>query len=245
LEASGLSPHTVSAYLVVVRLFFEWAEKVHLFPNVARDIKGGKTPRGHCRDCLTVTQVRKLLDGAERSTLRGKRDFAILNLLVRTGLRTIEIVRADLGDIRSDSGEVFLWIRGKGRDAKDEFVVLTHVSADPINEYLAVRGPVENSAPLFASIGGRNRNGRLTTRSVRRSVKDCFRRVGINSRRLTTHSLRHTAITLALLGGASVQEVQLLARHSSINTTMLYAHNLNRVANAPERRIDAMLDAGV
>ena len=63
----------------------------------------------------------------------------------------------------------------------------------------------------------------------------------LDSSRLTAHSLRHTAVTLALMGGATIQEARLLARHSSINTTLIYAHNINRVAQAPERKIDALL----
>ena len=83
--------------------------------------------------------------------------------------------------------------------------------------------------------------GRLTTRSISRIVKDNLRKAGIDSDRITAHSLRHTAVTLSLLGGATIQEAQSMARHKNINTTLIYAHNINRIKHAPERVIDTML----
>jgi len=237
----GLSSLTLSAYLVTVRKFFEWAEGMKFYPNIARGIKGAKRSRGFKKDSLTVPQIKNLLSNIDRTTAQGKRDFAILNLLVRTGLRTIEVSRANIEDIRQESGEAILWIQGKGRDNKDEFVLLTEESLSPIREYLNTRGMAKNQEPLFVSTSNNNRGERLTTRTLSGIVKEHLREVGLNSGRLTAHSLRHTAITLSLLGGASIQEAQALGRHSNINTTLIYAHNINRVKNAPERRIDALL----
>jgi len=241
LRSMGLSSLTLSAYLVTVRKFFEWAEGMKFYPNIARGIKGAKRSRGFKKDSLTVPQIKNLLSNIDRTTAQGKRDFAILNLLVRTGLRTIEVSRANIEDIRQESGEAILWIQGKGRDNKDEFVLLTEESLSPIREYLNTRGMAKNQEPLFVSTSNNNRGERLTTRTLSGIVKEHLREVGLNSGRLTAHSLRHTAITLSLLGGASIQEAQALGRHSNINTTLIYAHNINRVKNAPERRIDALL----
>ena len=241
LEARGLSSYTLSNYLVATRCFFEWAEGMKLYPNVARGVRGAKRPRGFKKDPLTVPQVRELLSKIDRSTLLGKRDFALVNLLVRTGLRTIEVVRADAGDIRQESGEALLWIQGKGRDTKDEFVLLTQETLKPIMEYLTGRGEVKESDPMFASLSDMNPGKRPTPRSISRIVKGYLRKIGLNSERLTAHSLRHTAITLALKGGATIQEAQALGRHANINTTLIYSHNLDRIAQAPERKIDAML----
>ncbi|MBK7141481.1 MAG: tyrosine-type recombinase/integrase [bacterium] len=99
----------------------------------------------------------------------------------------------------------------------------------------------EDDEPLFASVSYRNSRQRLSTRSIRRIVKVALRQCGLDSARLSAHSLRHTAVTLSLQGGASPQEAQAMARHSSIETTMIYAHNIDRIAHAPERRIAALL----
>ena len=81
----------------------------------------------------------------------------------------------------------------------------------------------------------------MTARTVSRIAKTAMQGHGIDSPRLTAHSLRHTAVTLALLAGAPLQEVQAMARHRSINTTMIYAHNLNRMKAGAEHSIDELI----
>ncbi len=243
LEAEALSPLTISSYMVVVRRFFEWLESEKIYPNIARNVKGMKRHKGFRKDPLSLDQIHLLLDGIPVESLQGKRDYAIINLLIRTGLRTIEIVRSSIGDIRQESGIAVLWIQGKGRDVKDEFVVLTEDALQPIQHYLQHRSKrsLKDRDPLFASLSDRNTGQRMTTRSVSRIVKHHLRRIGIDNMRLTAHSLRHTAITLALQAGATIQEAQALGRHANINTTMIYAHNISRVSNAPELKIDKLL----
>jgi integrase/recombinase XerC/integrase/recombinase XerD len=243
MESQGLSANSLSTYLVVVRKFFEWLEGMKLYPNVAKGVKGGKSARGFRKDCLTRDQAVELLAGIDRSTLLGKHDFALLNLLIRTGLRTIEVVRADVGDIRQEGGEARLLVQGKGRDSKDDFVLLTQAVLKPLRLYLQAQRPVGELTPLFASLSDRNIGCRLTTRTIRRIVKDRLRSIGLDSNRLTAHSLRHTAVTFALRGGASIQDAQAMARHASINTTMVYSHNVDRFEKAGERKVDAWLDS--
>ena len=242
MESLGLSANSLSTYLVVVRRFFEWLEGMKLYPNVAKGVKGAKNGRGFRKDCLTREQAIELLAGIDRSTLLGRRDFALINLLIRTGLRTIEVARADIDDIRQEGGEARLFIQGKGRDSKDDFVLLTQATLKPLRLYLAARGPVEETSPLFASLSDRNLGSRLTTRTIRRIVKDRLHSIGLDSNRLTAHSLRHTAVTFSLRGGASLQDAQAMARHASINTTMVYSHNVNRFDQAGVRKVDAWLD---
>lgn len=233
---------TVSSYMSAVKSFFSYLEATGQYPNIAAGIKGAKATRGFKKDALNASQVLKVINGIDRTTVEGLRDYALVNLLIRTGLRTIEAERADIGDIRAETGESLLYIQGKGRDSKDAFVVLTEATAQPIREYLKERGKQPDNAPLFASCSDRNRGGRLTTRSISRIVKNALVNAGLDSERLTAHSLRHTAVTLSLLAGATIQEAQQLARHSSVNTTMIYAHNIDRIAKAPERRIDELLE---
>ena len=245
LEREHLTSLTISGYIVVIRKFFEYLEGIKLYPNIARGIKGMKRSKGFRKDPLTLSQIQSLLTGIDQSTTQGLRDYAIINLLIRTGLRTIEIIRTSMGDIRQESGEKVLWIQGKGRDTKDEFVLLTEETSRPIEAYLKKRDrkTKKENDPLFMSHSDRNFGKRLTTRSISRIVKDNLRKVGIDSSRITAHSLRHTAITLALQAGASIQEAQALGRHANINTTMIYAHNINRITHAPERKIDELLQS--
>jgi integrase/recombinase XerD len=237
-----LSAYTVSAYIIALRKLFQWTESEHLYANIASTIKGQKKPRGFKKDALSVKQARKLLTEMETDTITGARDYALVNLLVRTGLRTVEAERADIEDIRQQGEQAVLFIQGKGRDSKDDLVMLTDETLEPIRAYIAMRGRgVKDNSPLFISHSDRNYGERLTTRSISRIVKDKLAASGLNDRRLSAHSLRHTAVTFSLIGGATIQEAQTLARHSDINTTLIYAHNLDRLSKAPELKIDALL----
>jgi integrase/recombinase XerC/integrase/recombinase XerD len=91
--------------------------------------------------------------------------------------------------------------------------------------------------PLFTSISDRNNGQGLTTKSIRRVIKSILRRVNLNDKRLSAHSLRHTAISLSIKGGASLEQAQAMARHTDLKTTMIYFHNAARVENGAERFI--------
>ena len=74
-------------------------------------------------------------------------------------------------------------------------------------------------------------------------IKKAYLNIGITSDRITSHSLRHTAITLSLIGGTPLQEVQQMARHCNINTTIIYAHNLKRIESNAEQNIQKLLNS--
>lgn len=241
-DSKELSSLTIAGYLTAVRKFFHWLEISKIYPDITKGIKNPKRKRGFKKDALSTDQIKKILGFIDRSTSIGKRDFAIINLMIRTGLRTIEVVRANREDITTQSGSYLLWVHGKGRDSKDELVLLTDKVLEPIREYIKSRNKVRDEDPLFVSHSTKNRGKRLTTRSISRIVKNRLRAVGLDDDRLTAHSLRHSAITLSLLAGATPQEAKAMARHSDINTTMIYAHNINRIEQAPERKIDLILE---
>lgn len=233
---------TMSAYLSAVRSFYSWLEASAIYPNIASGVKGAKKPTGFRKDPLTIEQIKALLSSVDKSSLDGKRDYALLMLLIHTGLRTIEVQRADTTDIRQVGGKIVLFIQGKGHDEKDSFVILTPSVHKALLDYLKARNvKLSSGAPLFASGSNRNVQGRLTTRSISRIVKSALLEAGIDSDRITAHSMRHTAVTLALMGGASIQEAQSMARHTNVNTTMIYAHNLDRLDNPAEAKIEALL----
>ena len=134
-----------------------------------------------------------------------------------------------------------LFVQGKGRTDKSEIVKVSDQVERLIRAYLAERGEQDPKAPLFASLSDRNNGGRLTTNSISRIVKNRLRACGLDSDRLTAHSLRHTGITLALLHGSTLAEAQQMARHSSINTTMIYNHAIERANNQSEERTTAAI----
>ena len=228
---SHYKPSTVQAYIFVVRRFFEWTESAGLYPNVAGKLKGAKLNREPKKDYLTSAQVRDVLGGIEASSLQGMRDKAIVFLMVACGLRDIEVARANIEDLRTVGDNTVLFLQGKGRSERSEFVIVPQAVERAIRAYLKARGEAQGAEALFASLSNNSRGQRMTTRSISGIAKAAMRAAGFDSERLTAHSLRHTAVTLALIGGATVQEAQQFARHKSIATTQIYAHNLEAMKN--------------
>ena len=237
LQACGCKPATVAAYLSAIRIFFDWTESEGLYPNITRGIKAPKIDKGHKRDFLTAPQIQSMMKGIDKGTVEGKRNFAILALMATGGLRTVEVMRANIEDLSTVGGLPVLFVQGKGRSDKKEFVKLTPEVLKAIREYLSARGQVKRNEPLFVSCSHRNKGGRLSTRTISGIAKNSMLRAGYYSDRLTAHSLRHSAVTIALMAGQSLAEVQYFARHSNISTTQIYAHNVDRLRSGCEAAI--------
>jgi len=242
--AENHKPTTVNGYLMAVKQFFKWTEINRLYPNVSVNVKSLRLDNGFKKDALTAHQVSQILTSVDRDNEKGLRDYAILLLMTTTGLRTIEIQRANIEDLCPLGDYKVLYIQGKGHNEKTDYVKIEPVVEEAINKYLEVRGAEKCSDPLFASVANRNRGKRITTRSISRIVKNNMLAAGLNSKRITAHSLRHTAATLNLLSGGTVEETRQLLRHSNINTTMIYVHSLERAFNNSEARIvNAIINA--
>lgn len=222
-------PATVQLYMIAVKQFFRWTDKAGIYPNVADNVKGVSVSKGMKKDYLTTGQVKDVLSRIDTETVKGKRDYAIIALMVTCGLRDIEVSRANVADLRTRQNSTVLYIQGKGKDDRESFVVVPDSLETVIRDYLKARGG--NSKALFTSNSNHGKGDRLTTRSISRIVKTAMINAGLDSDRLTAHSLRHTAVTQALIAGQTLQEVQQFARHSNINTTLIYAHNLENEKN--------------
>ena len=231
LKASGLKPTTVQNYITATRIFFKWTEQEGLYPNIAEHVKGAKLDKNHKKDYLTSRQAKEVLAGVQTDSEEGLRNYAILSLMVTGGLRTIEVSRADVGDLRTVGENTVLFVQGKGREEKTEYIKISAPVEKAIRTYLKARENVEEGQPLFTSTSNNSRGKRITTRTVSAIVKNALKNAGYDSARLTAHSLRHTAITLALLAGREITEVQQFARHANLNTTMIYNHALDQAKN--------------
>lgn len=235
LKSIGRKPTTIQNYIIVVRLFFKWTSQENIYPNIADRVKGAKLDTTHKKDYLTSAQIKDVLKNIDTSTLKGARDYAIVALMVTTGLRTIEISRAKVGDIRNVGNTPVLYIQGKGKEEKNDYVKLPYQVIKAIGVY---RNMLANEhEQLFVSTSNNNKGKGLTTCSVSTIVKNAMKEAGYNSPRLTAHSLRHSTATLNLLNGGTLEETQQLLRHSKISTTMVYLHHLERINNDSEKRV--------
>lgn len=239
MRGAGFKPSTVNTFLAGLRAFFAWAVGARRLPyNPAEGIKGAKRTdsRRHKREMLTSAEIRRVLAMPDDTPV-GKRDRAMINLMVYTAARTIEVHRSNLEDLRTESDRLVLHVQGKGREETDEVIVVTNPDAEAaLHDWLGVRG--NKPGPLFTSLSPRSRDGRLSLSAIREIVKDYYKAAGVIGAHKSTHSLRHSAINNAIQNGAPVQKVRAMARHQSIDTTMIYVHENDRVTNPAEQFID-------
>lgn len=234
---SKYKANTTNTHIIAIKDLFKWLETKG-FKNIAKYVKKVKTENVFSRDMLTLDQEKQILNSIDKTSLEGARAYALFKLMAVTGLREIEVINADIQDIRIRDTRPVLYIKGKGKDAKDNFVILPNGVLSAIQNYLKLRDakPID---PLFTSTSNRNKNGRLTTMSIQRIIKGLYKANGIINSNITTHSLRHTCISNAIHKGANIEQVKAMARHSNINTTMIYYHNIDRLnTNSPEDLLD-------
>ena len=241
LRGAQKSASTIQGYITTVKLFFAWTAQEGLYPNVAEHVKGAKLDTEHKKDALSAEETAHLLSGIDREEEKGSRDYAILSLMATTGLRTVSVVAANVGDVQKVSGIPVLFYQGKGHDQKAAYVKLAAPVYSAIQSYLSLRGKTTKDEPLFTSAANRNSGERMTTRSVSRIAAGHMEESGVKTERITAHSLRHTAATLNLLNGGTVEETQQMLGHKSITTTLIYSHALERIRNQSENRVAAAI----
>ena len=236
----GKSGLTITSYLTSVRLFYQWVEAEGVYPNIAKVLNLPKRKKEFRHQPLRPTQAQSLLREVKQTD--SLRDYALINLMLRTGLRCIETTRLNVEDIVYKGGQRVLLVKGKGRDEKDNFVILTDKAFQPIQDYLRERGPVRPSDPMFVSESNRDRGQRMTTRSVSRIAKTNLSEIGLTDRVFTAHSLRHTTAVSILRAGGTLEDCQLTLRHSNPATTEIYTSFADEERRL-ERNVEGLIDS--
>lgn len=216
-----LASMTVDNYLVPVRQFYKHLEETGIADNIAAGIHVGKKYYGYRKDYLRPHQVSQLLSSINRSTPAGMRNYAIINLMVRTGMRCIEVARLDVKDLTTVDGKWIISIQRKGHWEKDGALGLTLKVVAPIAEYIT-ENELSNDSPMFINHCWEANGSRITTLTISKIIKAQLRAISIDSPRITAHSLRHTAAITALNSGATIYEVQQMLGHRSVETTQIY-----------------------
>ena len=165
---------------------------------------------------LEPDAARRLLAGCDRRTHIGRRDYAILLMLVRLGLRAGEVAALTLEDINWRSGE--LLVRGKGNHA--ERLPLPVDVGEAIEAYLR-RGRPATAQGRVVFVRHRAPHRRLTTAGVGNIVGRAAQRAGLGH--VFAHQLRHTAATAMVRAGAPLSEVGQVLGHARPMTTAIYA----------------------
>ncbi|EFH82705.1 tyrosine-type recombinase/integrase [Ktedonobacter racemifer] len=216
-------------WAVARRLLDEAVQRGLLLKNPAEGVRGFKTGDDESPHALKREEAKALLDAIDRRTALGKRDNALLMLLLRTGIRRAEAVALTIGDLMMEQGYHIVIIRhGKGK--KRGLAKLPVEVRQAIDDYLEAvgRACAAPEAPLFISFrkGDHPQERPLHPNQVGRIVKQRAQVVGIV---MSPHGMRASFITLAFEGGADLALVQDGARHKDPRTTRRYQKRRNNL----------------
>jgi site-specific recombinase XerD len=219
LIAENKTPTTINAYLAPVRGFFKYLENNAIYSNIVTGLKKEVDDRNFRKQYLKPAQVVDMLESIPTDKIAGLRDYAMINLMVCTGLRRVEVLRLTVADVSEYDGNIVLNVRRKGRKYKEPIRIEEEVFT-PIQSYLVKRNAYTNDAPLFANHSN-HRDESLSEVMVSFIVKKYLKNIN-NSKMLTCHSLRHSAAINLLMSGKSIYDVKELLGHKSLETTQLY-----------------------
>jgi len=225
---------TVARKISALRSFFAWMRREGFVEgNPARDVVSPRLERKVPR-FLDQSEIARLVESPDETTLTGARDRAILELLYATGMRVSELTGLKVYDLHRSDNEM----RVIGKGSKERWVYFGDKARSALDRYLVARRsfPPSKSEALFINARG----GALTDRSVRRIV-DRYVRESSARQRISPHGLRHSFATHLLDRGADLRGIQELLGHASLKTTQRYTHvsteQMIAVYNAAQARI--------
>jgi site-specific recombinase XerD len=240
-EIQQYKPATIALKLTTVRRFYDAAiERGLLTINPATGIKAPREKKDPAARItyLEKEEVSKLLDTVgKEDTLKAKRDKILIGIMVMEGTRTVEMYRSNLVDIIQQGDNLGIRVEGK-RNIR--IVPFTSNLAIDLKIYLDARKAsgekLTKNTPLFIAVGNRAGGKRLSRRGIRQIIDNYLQASQLKylqGRTISAHSLRHTAATLALRGGAELRQVQDLLGHSDPRVTAIYTHVGDRWQNNP------------
>jgi len=210
-----LSANTVNAYLIAIRNLYNFLEYEGITKNITKNIKGIKIEKRHLKRGLSQEEIRKVLN-----VCNNDREKLLVKLMINCGLRCIEVVNIELKDFYDDKGVVMLKLRGKGRGGeKQDLVKVNDMLFQEIQNYVKNNNITDY---LFVSTSNNNKNGKLTTKTIRLIITNLFKKANLDMNMLSPHSTRHSTCETLLENGVPIQEVSEFMRHKSIATTMVY-----------------------
>ena len=223
-QLKNYSKPTVKQQLAAVKMLFDWLVVGQVVPmNPASSVRGpkhsvrrGKTP------VLDAISTRTLLDSIERDTDIGRRDRALIAMMIYTFARIGAVVQMQIEDYFYQGHRP--WVRLHEKGGKEHEMPVHHALHDLLEEYLLEAGLKDQHGPLFRTVAGRS--GKLTELSM--SQSDAWnmlqRRAEAASlkSRITNHTFRATGITEYLAAGGKIEVAQQMANHESARTTGLY-----------------------
>lgn len=183
---------------------------------------------------LTEDETRELLASIDTSTVIGKRNKAIMALAFTTALRKSEMINIKLKNITTYDRYDVIEVTRKGN--KKDMVKIQPKVKELIEEYLnATNRTLKKDAESYLFVGHSTNklNGKKLDPSTLNYMMDKIAKNAGIDKHLKVHSTRHSAITIAITGGATIEKVREFAAHRSISTTNRYIHSIDKLKDNP------------
>jgi len=226
---TNIKTATKNKYLASARVFLRELARQGVVPDITLNVRSFKESRKHKRNGISQTEMKLILRDLRGfpDTPKSARLKAIIFLLAFQGLRLIELTRLDVSDIDLKSGVAM--IHGKSRDDKEK-VYLHPLTVEALKNYLEINKI--KSGPLFQSKSNRNKNGRVTTRTLQYIVNGYLKELEIDK---VVHAFRHFFVTQIVKGfEGNLPEAQKFTRHKNIQTVMQYYDDLTIENRLPD-----------
>lgn len=223
---------TVNTYLVAVKSLFNFLEMYGLYPNISKFVKSYNVSVTPKKNVLTQEQIQVIYNGLE-----DLREKALFGLLITTGLRGCEVATAKIENIKEVNDEYCLFVKRKGHSEDDEYVKLADNILNDIIKYIGTR----SQGNIFISESNRNNNQPISILTIRRLIKNIFKRFGIDDETISLHSTRRTFACECYNLGQSIYDIQQVLAHKNIATTTRYLKQVDRNNNNSEKLVASIL----
>jgi site-specific recombinase XerD len=228
LEARGLAPASINQRLSALRKLAKEATYAGLVDPVAaqgiRDVRGAKVEGTRTGNWLTKAQAEKLINRPDTSTLKGRRDRAILAVMIGCGLRREEVAKLQFTHVQQREGR-WCVVDIRGKHGRIRTVPMPSWAKAALDEWAAAAEITEGAVCRGVNKGDRLTGDSLTSQGVWRCVEKYSN--------VAPHDLRRTYAKLAHKGGAKLEQIQLSLGHASLITTERYLGVRQDLHDAP------------
>mgnify|MGYP003850469579 CR=1 FL=1 len=209
--------------------------------DVMAEIKNERINYHIKKPILTIQQAKHLILHTRhmRKYIWHYRNHAIIYLMITTGLKPVEVIHARRKDYLIKKGKSLLLVRKNGRGKASDFVKIPPGLKASIDEYLSKRR--DDNPYLFISHRKISTHGHLSRTFFRRMFDEVLKACQMETLGITPHCLRHSAASLNLLRGGSIEQTKHLMRHAGISSTLVYAEHIKRMQDDSEDQIEAYI----
>ncbi|MBD2772001.1 tyrosine-type recombinase/integrase [Iningainema sp. BLCCT55] len=240
LLAQGLKEATVNRRLSSIKSLVQFARKLGVCSYSLVDVELEKVLAYRDTSGVDAQTINSVVQLIERSTVQGKRDYALLRLLWENLLRRAEVSQLNIKDFDPHSSR--LRILGKGQGTNDEWVKLSAATVNAISDWLQARGNITAASPLFISQDNRSRGHRLTGDGIRKIVVKHFGEAGV-LKLMSPHRIRHSGITTLLEAtSGDVRKAQKVSRHAKLDVIYQYDDNRKKGQEVLTNLLADMID---